>query len=134
MLGPDMATSSRNIQASMPKYANKFNVRPVSLRDNRFLAVTGSSQVVSKSRLDEWSAADARGLKRLVSKVKLSKPVIVFRPVRLEEAEVVTTFDASLAKERKGRSQRGFMASICTLVEFSITVISPSDMQSVGTE
>ena len=64
----------------------------------------------------------------------MSKPFVIFRPVRLEQVVVVTTCDASFSQERKRRCRETFLtrittcgvekgASICTTIEFNSTVI-----------
>ena len=50
-------------------------------------------------------------LNNLVSNVKMPIPVVMFRPVCLEDVAVVTAFD-SFSEERKGRSQGTFLTMV----------------------
>ena len=63
-----------------------------------------------------------------------SEPVLVVRPASLAKLVVLTAFDASFSRERKGRSQGGLITTVtaggveneptvCTTVEFHCTVI-----------
>ena len=143
----------QGIHADVHKYMNKLVSLAVLTTDfspteNCVYQNVGSSGQWSTSCLSSHCpSARLRGILKMnevrlmlenwtqgvVSNVKMSNPVVIFRAVCLEEVAVVTTIDASFAKARKRECskrilttrsvEKGASASACSMIEFNSAAI-----------